>query len=336
MKPPSFWYHPPASLGNHLLAAITRPLGPVYAGQVARHLRRTTPTPVEAAVVCVGNLTLGGTGKTPVSIAILEALKSRGLEAHALSRGYGGKEKGPLRVDPVNHTAIDVGDEPLLLAEAAPAWVSRNRVEGARAATRDGASAIIMDDGYQNPQLHKDLSLVLVDVEVGWGNGRVFPAGPLREPVAAGLARADAVVVMLKDANDHPDYTALGFADLQIPVLAAWLEPQSPPPAEPLFAFAGIGRPEKFFNTLAEAGGQLTGTRAFPDHHQYTKFTIESLRKAARKAGARLITTEKDWGRLSPEDRVDVLPWPVKANFAEPARLQALLDQALDAADARR
>ncbi|WP_421792544.1 tetraacyldisaccharide 4'-kinase [Hyphobacterium sp.] len=336
MKPPGFWYHPPASWADYLLSALLRPLAPLYAAQVRNRLRKTTPERVDAAVICVGNLTLGGTGKTPITRALLEALKERGLEAHGLSRGYGGKEKGPLRVDRATHTASDVGDEPLMLSSAAPIWIGQDRAAGARQAAAAGAEVIVMDDGHQNPQLHKDLSIIVIDAAAGWGNGRVFPAGPLREPIADGLARADAVVLMTTDEGDVPDFAALGLEDLEIPVLTAWLEAVEPPPAGNLLAFAGIGRPEKFFNALVAAGAELAASRAFGDHHVYSRNELTDLRRAAKAANAQLITTEKDLVRLAPNDRDGILAWPVRARIAEPARLLALLDQALDAAETRR
>jgi tetraacyldisaccharide 4'-kinase len=336
MKPPHFWYQEPATLMDRLASLLTRPLAPVYASGVAARIHKSEPARVDAAVVCVGNLTVGGTGKTPVTRALIEMLAETGTNAQILSRGYGGSLKGPVSVDLSRHTARDVGDEPLILAQAAPVWVSRNRMEGAKAAVLHGAQAIIMDDGHQNPQLHKDMSIVVIDAEAGWGNGRVFPAGPLREPVPVGLGRAHAIVLMMPTPVFEPDYDALGLADLELPILKAWLEPVAPPPDGALFAFAGIGRPEKFFRSLANEGGQLSDTRAYPDHHDYSRNDLRQLKSMAAATGAQLITTEKDWVRIPTAERDGLVAWPVHAKFAEPGRAAALLSQALDAAAARR
>jgi tetraacyldisaccharide 4'-kinase len=321
---------------DRLLAVLTRPLAPIYASQVAARIRKTTPENVAAAVMCVGNLTMGGTGKTPVTMALMEMLRTRDVNAQGLTRGYGGSVKGPVCVDLFRHTAKDVGDEPLILAQAGPVWVSRDRIAGADAAILHEAAAIVMDDGHQNPQLQKDLSIVVIDAEAGWGNRRVFPAGPLREPVTTGLSRADAVILMLPEAGYQPDYAALGLDEVELPVLTAWLEPQDGPPKEKLFAFAGIGRPEKFFRAIAAHGATLTGTKAYPDHHDYSRADLRQLRQLAEQHEARLITTEKDFVRIPAAERDGITAWPVRACFSEPARVQALLDQALDAAASRR
>jgi tetraacyldisaccharide 4'-kinase len=336
MKPPHFWYQEPVTLMDQLVALLTRPLAPVYAARVAARIRNSEPAKVDAAIICVGNLTMGGTGKTPVTRALIEMLTEAGTKAHALSRGYGGSVKGPICVDLSRHTAKDVGDEPLILAQAAPVWISRNRLYGASAAILHEAQAIVMDDGHQNPQLHKDLSVVVMDAEAGWGNERVFPAGPLREPVTEGLSRAHAIILMMPTPDYEPDYDALGLTDIELPVLKAWLEPVAPPPDGPLLAFAGIGRPEKFFKALANEGGQLAGTKAYPDHHDFSRNDLRQLKSMASTAGAQLITTEKDWVRIPAAERDGLLSWPVRAKFAEPARAAALLAQALDAAAARR
>ena len=336
MKPPHFWYHEPATLLDQLVSMLLKPLAPLYAAQVAARIRKTVPVKVNAAVICVGNLTLGGTGKTPVTMALLEMLREAGTNAQALSRGYGGSVKGPLCVDLGRHTSKDVGDEPLILARSAPVWISRNRIAGAEAAILHRAEVIVMDDGHQNPQICKDMSIVVIDAETGCGNGRVFPAGPLRENIADGFARTDAIVLMMPHPEYEPDYDRLSLTELESPVLKAWLEPVSPPPDTPVFAFAGIGRPEKFFKALAKAGGRIAGTKAYPDHHDFTRNDLRQLRTLAEAAGAHLMTTEKDIVRIPAIDREGIRAWPVRAVFEEPARAAALLEQALDVAAARR
>ena len=336
MKPPHFWYHETVGIPGRLAAAALRPLAAIYGLLSARRWRNSKPARVDAAVICVGNLTLGGTGKTPVTMRLLEMASRNGTNAQALSRGYGGNVKGPLCVDLARHTAKDVGDEPLMIAKAAPVWICRDRVAGAEAAILHRAELMIMDDGHQNPQLHKDVSIVVVDGEAGWGNGRVFPAGPLREPVATGLARADAVILVLAGPENSPDYRSLGLDELEIPVLTAWLEPAAPPPPGRLLAFAGIGRPEKFFKSLAAADADVVSTRSYPDHHDYSRADLRQLRTLAEQEDARLVTTEKDFVRIPAAERDGISAWPVRMAFTEPARIAALVQQALDAAAARR
>lgn len=330
MRPPAFWSEDNGRSSGALTRALLSPLGWIYAGLTARRIRTTTPAPAPAPVVCVGNLTVGGTGKTPVSVTLLETARRLGRTPAALSRGHGGRLPGPLRVDPGSHSARDVGDEPLLLARSGPAYIDARRVDGARLAVAEGADLIIMDDGHQNPRLEKTLSIVVVDSVAGWGPGQILPAGPLREPVQAGLARADAMIVMTPSADSDPGYARLGLEDLEIPVLQAWLEPDTPPPGGPLLAFAGIGRPQKFYDSLAAWGGQVVETASFPDHHVFTRSEIDHLADLAAHYEATLVTTEKDWVRLPGDVQASVAAWPVRARFAEPARLEALIEVAVD------
>jgi tetraacyldisaccharide 4'-kinase len=316
MRAPKFWSQPPGAL-----AASLAPLSWVY--EAAGALRRAVTTPVEvsAKVICIGNLVAGGAGKTPTAIAVLKRLRARGVAAHALTRGYGGREAGPLRVDPSRHSANDVGDEALLLARVAPTWVGRDRVAAARAAVADGARVIVMDDGFQNPKLKKDLSLVVVDADYGIGNGRVIPAGPLRESVAAGLARAQGVVMIGEGAG--------GFlGEVRPPVLRARIVPAPGALAladRAVLAFAGIGRPEKFFATLRALGCRLVASVAFADHHPYGPDDIMRLVEAAVEAGATLVTTEKDAVRLPSEARRMVEVLPVELVFEDEAALDRVL-----------
>lgn len=330
MRPPAFWQDDAGRSSGALTRALLSPLGALYAWGTARRLRTTTPEKVDIPVICVGNLTLGGTGKTPVTRALLGLLEDAGHRPAALSRGWKGKLKGPVRVDPESHTAHDVGDEPLLLARNHTAWISKDRPAGARAIAACGADILVMDDGHQNPSLHKDFSLVVVDGETGWGVEKVFPAGPLREPVESGLERADAVIVMMPDADSEPHYARLKLDDLEIPVLRAWLEPAGPPPAGPLLAFAGIGRPQKFYDALAAAGGEIAETASFPDHHAFDPRELARLADLAEAYRATLVTTEKDWVRLPSEWRAKIPAWPVTARFASPQRIADLVLSVMD------
>ncbi len=325
MRAPAFWDRPPDAPG-----ALTRLLAPLsLLWTLAARLRRARARPVFAPipVVCVGNLTAGGAGKTPTAIAVLSALAGAGRSPHAVSRGHGGREPGPHRVDPLRDGAARVGDEPLLLAAWAPAWVARDRAAGIAAAAAAGADVAVLDDGHQNPGFAKDLSLVVVDAGAGFGNGRVIPAGPLREPVSEGLARADAVVLIGGDA-EAARTLALWPALAALPVLRARLEPLAtglPLDGAEVVAFAGIGRPEKFFATLRGLGARLVAAHAFPDHARYAPAILRRLLAEARGRGAMLVTTEKDAVRLPPAFRRDALALPVRLRFEDPAALAALL-----------
>lgn len=319
---PRWWYRRKGAPGAVTRLAL-RPVSWLWAAVTARRIAAVTPEDVGAPVICVGNITMGGTGKTPVAREILRRLAARGIAAHALSRGYGGREPGPLRVDPAMHTASDVGDEPMMLAQDFPTWVARDRVAGARAAVAGGAAAIVMDDGHQNPALRKALSLVVVDGETRndewpFGDGAVFPSGPMREPLAAGLARADAVVLLLPADLAGPDAELLAQFG-QTPVLIARLEPVAPPPEGRLYAFAGIGKPWKFERALLAAGADLAEFAPLPDHAPFTRDILETMAAHAAGAGATLLTTEKDWVRLPAEWRGRVACWPVRAVFADDA-----------------
>lgn len=325
MTTPRWWYR---REGGGLKAALLKPLAAFYADQTARRLRSVPAYDPGVPVISIGNLTVGGSGKTPVVREILHMLARNGVDAHGLSRGYGSDEPGPLRVDADRHSAADVGDEPLMLAQDHPMWISRDRPAGARAAVAAGAQALVLDDAHQNPALKKTASVVVVDGETrngDWpfGDGSVVPAGPMREPLATGLARADAVVVLLPADLEVPDPELLAlFGDL--PVTWAWLEPVRPPSAGPKLAFAGIAKPWRVEQSLRTAGADLVGFRAFPDHAAYSEQTLLGLSREAERLGAGLITTEKDWVRLSPDWRHRVEPWPVRARFHDES---AVLDR---------
>lgn len=326
MRAPDFWQR------NGLAAHALAPLGALY--DLAGHWRwaRTTPWRAPVPVICVGNPTVGGSGKTPVAIALIARLQAQfGVHAHSLSRGYGGRLAGPLAVDPTAHTAIDVGDEPLLLDEvAATAWIARRRAEGARAAVKAGAPLIVMDDGMQNPSVHKDLVLAVIDARAGLGNGRVVPAGPLREHKDRALRRADALLLV----GDEAAPVDLPLSAGQ-PVLTARLEPPDSAAAfsgQALVAFAGIGRPDKFFQTLTALGADIRARHSFPDHHRYSDTELDRLRAEAKRHGARLVTTRKDFVRLSAAQRdgIDVLD--VAMAFDDLAALDRLLTPLANAA----
>lgn len=327
MKPPAFWT--PENGKADMRSLLLSPLGWVYNYFVSRRIKTTQPLDVGIPVICVGNATLGGTGKTPVAIYLLKSFQRLGIGAVGLTRGYGGTEKGPVIVHP-KHSAADIGDEPLLLAKHAPVWVSAARDDGARTAAAYGAKVIIMDDGHQNPMVKKTLSLLVVDAETGFGNGCVFPAGPLRENLSAALARTDAVILM----KPAPDYTINEVLAQQLEgqvVIPAYLAPAAPPPKGKLFAFAGIGRPEKFFNSLRAHGGDVIDSIPYSDHYKYKDEDIESLFLLASEYGAGLITTEKDYVRLPKGYRKGVTQWPVSAVFEDELTLRRLLHPIVNA-----
>jgi tetraacyldisaccharide 4'-kinase len=311
--------------------ALLTPVSWLYQSGAALRAATSRAYRPAAPVICVGNVTLGGAGKTPVTMAILKRLRERGLEAHALSRGYGGRRTGPLLVDPEKHDYRDVGDEPLLLTRVAPTWVAKSKPAGARAAVARGAKMIVLDDGFQNPTIAKDLSLVLIDAAAGLGNGRVFPAGPLRESARSAMSRADAVVLV--SAGPDPDLRAAwrNYVPDGAPILEVDIVPEGHGASGEVYAFAGIARPEKFFDTLVRWGAEVIATRSFPDHHPYTNEELKELREAARRQNALLVTTEKDHIRIPRDLRRLVHAWPVTAQFRDMAALDALLDRAVDA-----
>jgi tetraacyldisaccharide 4'-kinase len=327
------WWYVREGAPAPVLRALLRPLSWIWAAQTARRIAKATPVDAGVPVICIGNLTVGGAGKTPVAREVLARLRARGVEAHGLSRGYGGDQEGPLRVDPAAHTAADVGDESLMLAGDGPFWIAHDRAAGALAAVAAGAQAVVLDDGHQNPSLNKTLSIVVVDGETRggewpFGDGAVFPSGPLREPLAVGLARADAVVLMLASDVAEPDAELLAVFGAK-PVLIARLLPAAPPPPGPLVGFAGVGKPWKVERSLKAAGARLFDFASFPDHAAFSEDTLTFLEERAELFEAGLVTTEKDWIRLPPEWRAKVSMWPVKAVFEDEAALERLLDGTL-------
>jgi tetraacyldisaccharide 4'-kinase len=327
LSTPRWWYSRDGRGSGAIARLVLTPVSWIWAAATARRIARGRPVDPGVPVFCVGNLTVGGTGKTPV----VREIAGR-LGGVVLSRGYGGSEAGPLRVDRDQHTAAQVGDEPLMLARDLRVWIARDRAAGALAAARDGAKVIVMDDGHQNPSVAKALSLVVVDGETRndewpFGDGRVFPAGPMREPLAVGLARADAAVVLLPADLEAADPELLRTL-AAVPVLIARLAPAAPPPPGPQVGFAGVGKPWKVERALQAAGCELKDFWPFPDHHTYDEATLQRLADRAAQYAAGLVTTEKDWARLPAAWRERVTPWPVRAVFEDEAALDALLARA--------
>jgi tetraacyldisaccharide 4'-kinase len=314
-----------------MLRLALTPLSWIWAAATALRFEAGKPREVGVPVICVGNLTVGGSGKTPIVRELTARLRARGVDAHILARGHGGRLAGPIRVDSAGHAAADVGDEPLMLAKDAPVWISRDRAAGADAAAGAGAEVIVMDDGHQNPSLAKALSLVVVDGETRgewpFGDGAVFPAGPMREPLGAGLGRADAVVLLLPIGLDRPDPALLKLLAGR-PVLIARLQAEASPPTGPQLGFAGVAKPWKVEQALKASGCELADFAPLADHAPLDEPLLEALARRASDLGAGLVTTEKDWARLPPAWQGRVAAWPVRARFDDDAAIDRLLDQA--------
>jgi tetraacyldisaccharide 4'-kinase len=330
MREPAFW-HAPSSWKSHLL----RPLGALYGAIAAQRLRRQG-FDAGIPVLCVGNYHVGGAGKTPTVLALAKMLRELDETPVVLSRGYGGRLRGPVMVDPARHSAADVGDEPLMLASYLPVAVSRDRINGVALARSQRASVILMDDGFQNPSIAKDASLIVIDSDRGLGNGFVFPAGPLRAPLKPQLARTDALVVV--GAGAASDAVSEAAAAREALVLFAHLEPDAASLAalkgQRVFAFAGIGDPRRFFRTLRGAGIEVVRERSFADHHRFSDAEIENLMAEAKADGLTLVTTEKDFARLrggseTPALVRDIVPFKVALEFADVAGLRKFLSDRL-------
>ncbi len=300
MREPAFWYRPPSSI-----ARLLTPLGAIYGAITAQRMARTGAR-AEIPVFCIGNYHVGGAGKTPTALVLSRLLRELGEQPFVVSRGYGGALAGPVRVDVVGHTAADVGDEPLMMAAQVPVVVSRDRVDGAALARAQGASVVLLDDGFQNPALTKDASLIVIDAARGIGNGCVFPAGPLRAPLPPQIVRTDALIVI--GAGDAAEGIVAAAATSGASVLRARLVPDSASVAKlrgrRVLAFAGIGDPARFFTTLRAGGVDVIEEGVFADHHPFTPDEIGRLVSFADAKSLMLVTTEKDMVRIRSDVRL--------------------------------
>jgi tetraacyldisaccharide 4'-kinase len=301
VRAPNFWN--PGT--NSPVPTLLAPFGWAYglAGKIRWAMAR--PWKPSIPVLCIGNICAGGAGKTPIALDLAKRLNASGCKVHFLVRGYGGSLKGPIRVDLSHHTAKDVGDEALLLAAQNPCWVSCDRPKGLQEAISAGADVVVMDDGFQNPSVIKDLSLLVVDGAYGLGNERLIPAGPLRETWTSALTRAQGVVIVGEDRHGLEKRLSDGATTS----LRATFKP-GPEAAhlagKKVIAFAGIGRPEKFFSTLENVGCKIVSTHAFSDHYPYQPSDIARLKEAARNQKAQLVTTAKDAVRLTASEQNDI------------------------------
>jgi tetraacyldisaccharide 4'-kinase len=328
MHEPDFWYRPSSWMSRLLM-----PLAAIY-GAIAGHRLQREGVDAGIPVLCVGNYHVGGAGKTPTVLALAKLLRDLDETPVVLSRGYGGRLQGPVTVDPDRHGAADVGDEPLMLARTIPVVVARDRLDGVALARSQGATVIVMDDGFQNPAVAKDASLIVIDAQRGLGNGCVFPAGPLRAPLLPQIARTDALIVVGDGAGAGE--VAAAVTARGKPVLSANLKANDASIAslagKRVAAFAGIGDPNRFFRTLRASGIEVVLEQAFADHHAFSQSEIETLIAQATREALTLVTTEKDLARLRgreglPDRAREIVAFAVTLEIDGVAELRKLVSE---------
>jgi tetraacyldisaccharide 4'-kinase len=330
MREPAFW-HRRSSWQSCLLTPLSAIYGAITAWRMSQPGER-----IDIPVICVGNYHVGGAGKTPAVLALAALLKNLGERPCVVSRGYGGRLSGPVAVDTNLHSAADVGDEPLMMAAQAPVIVARDRAAGARLAWAQEATVILLDDGFQNPALSKDASLIVIDSGRGLGNGHVFPAGPLRAPLSPQLARTDALIVV--GDGDAAEEVVAAVSAHNKPILRARLNADSASIAmlqgKRVLAFAGIGDPLRFFTTLRANGIDVVKEKIFPDHHPFTPHEIKALTLDAAREALTLVTTEKDIVRLRSDKSLAayagaIVPLKVTLEIGDAGELQIIISDVL-------
>lgn len=316
MKAPAFWYKPPC-----FFSLLLWPLSWLYGRTIKIWSFFQKPYFCEIPIISIGNIVCGGAGKTPTAIAIGNLLQQQGFQVHFVTRGYGGKEKGPLRVDSTFHSADRIGDEALLLAYHSPTWVAKNRVEGVNKALENGAQIIILDDGHQTLSLHKDISFMVIDSVQKFGNEYVLPAGPLREELKEGLKRADGFITI--GGELHPDGIIPAKAGISgPPYFNATIIPQPLSlPSKRVVAFCGLGFPQKFYNSLKNCGFDLVMTESFPDHYLYKRKDLIRLQKLSQQLQGVLVTTRKDWVRIPSSCRKHIYVLDINIQFEHPEKI---------------
>lgn len=329
MTPPDFWYDTrkkPFFIFEFFLWLISKL---IYAGSLLRN-RLSHQNRVSIPVICIGNFTVGGAGKTPMTLRLAHYFKGQGTKVAILSKGYRGRLLGPVRVDPLIHTSLDVGDESLMMARYHPVYVSKDRYEGAKLAEKDGANVILMDDGLQNPKLHQDFKVSVIDAVKGFGNKKLLPLGPLREPLGKALQRVDAFVSIATSDEIKFQFDKVGahVRPEKTPHLRSSIslnkEDWANLKGKKLVAFAGLAHPDKFFKTLEHEKFDVVETHSFDDHHVFSKAELDRLFDHAKKRGAHLVTTEKDWVRLPKEAQDKVLYLRITLDFEETDQFRCL------------
>ena len=317
MQTPKYWQ------ANSFISKLLYPLGWLYGRATQWRLRLIKAQKVAIPVICIGNITAGGTGKTPVSLSIAKMLFAEMYHPFFVTRGYGGKLQNVI-VNNKKHSAADVGDEPLLLSQQAPVVVNANRYQAAQTAYDEGADVIIMDDGYQNPSLYKDLSFLVFDGNYGIGNGKIIPAGPLRETFADGVKRADALIILGKDKHNLA-------ARSNLPVFYGHTEAAQTlsDKTQNILAFAGIGHPQKFYHTLSQQGFNVVETIDFPDHHFYTRGELDKIIQKAHELKASIYTTSKDYVKIPPLFQADINVLEIAVVWDEPEKLLRFIKEHL-------
>lgn len=318
MKTPKYWQ------SNSFISKLLAPFGLIYGGLTCLRQKLKKPCKISVPVICIGNITAGGTGKTPVSISVAKMLETEMFHPFFVTRGYGGKLQDVI-VNNKKHTARDVGDEPLLLSKQAPVVVNADRAKAAQKALEQGADVIVMDDGFQNPSLYKDLSFLVFDGHYGIGNGKIIPAGPLRESLKSGIKRADAVIILGKDKHNLAQKCGLPVFFGHTESIQANLDSN-----QNVLAFAGIGHPQKFYHTLKQQGFNLVKTIDFPDHHFYTRTELDSIVAQAKELNAQIYTTGKDSVKIPPLYSQDIHVLEIAVVWDKPEELTAFIKQKID------